>query len=148
MLHFVHHLHGRIQITTTQTVVDHSPHRVAFYLTILDTEHTQKIPSSVAKKRITKASIRSHSIFLHFEHLKVCVCVCYLHARQRPWQLNVEEAANKLVCSWHPSQLGLMEVPKYSNHGVVFIAGRVETHKQVKAQWLLLLLISWYFYYI
>lgn len=35
MLHSVHHLHGCMQVATAQAVVDHSPHRVAFYLTVL-----------------------------------------------------------------------------------------------------------------
>lgn len=46
----------------------------------------------------------------------------YLHARQRSRQFDVEETADELVRPGDAAQLGLMEVPKDCDHGVVLIA--------------------------
>lgn len=48
MLHSVHHLHGCVQVSTTQTVVYYSPNRMALYLTVL--LGTQRLNRFVTKQ--------------------------------------------------------------------------------------------------
>lgn len=53
----------------------------------------------------------------------------YLHAWQRGRQLDVQKAAYELISARYSTQLSLVQIPKYSDHCVIFIAVE-ERHKQ------------------
>lgn len=57
------------------------------------------------------------------------VLLQYLHAWQRGRQLDVQEAAYELISARNSAQLSLVQIPKYGDHSVIFIAAE-ERHKQ------------------
>lgn len=57
------------------------------------------------------------------------VLLQYLHAWQRGRQLDVQKAAYELISARYSTQLSLVQIPKYSDHSVIFIAVE-ERHNQ------------------
>lgn len=88
MLHSVHHLHGCIQVSTTQTVVYYSPNRMAFYLTVL--LGTKRLTWAVRKPYATISFYFVHLFavtglkniyYSQYQEIIIIFLVFYLHAR-------------------------------------------------------------------
>lgn len=115
----VHHLHSCSQVSTSQAVIDQSPHRMALHLTILFPHtHTGSwsfrllafsctlfTNTSELRSLFAHAGKISHFV-IYGIHRQTLVCdvegcaavmVQYLHAWQRAGKLDVEEAVHKLI---------------------------------------------------